>query len=68
MEDNGPGVPAAVRSRLFTTYVTGGGGMGSGLIDSRIVARAHGGDVTLASADSPTRFQLAMPEGDKDGK
>ena len=55
IEDRGPGIPAEQRERIFEPYVrleasrarhTGGAGLG--LAIARAVARAHGGDVTLA--------------------
>jgi signal transduction histidine kinase len=43
-------------------------GLGLGLYLARQIARAHGGDCTLESADGPTRFQLKLPAGDASGK
>jgi signal transduction histidine kinase len=68
VEDDGPGVPSQVQSKLFTGYVMSSGGMGSGLMDSQVVARAHGGEVKLTSPQSPTRFELTMPQGEIDGQ
>jgi two-component system nitrogen regulation sensor histidine kinase GlnL len=50
VEDDGPGVPAALRQRLFTPFVTGGGGSGLGLFFVRQVAEAHGGRVLVETA------------------
>jgi signal transduction histidine kinase len=58
IEDRGPGIPAEERERVFEPYVrleasrarhTGGAGLG--LAIARAVARAHGGEVTLAPRD-----------------
>lgn len=57
--DTGPGIPPALRDRLFERYVTqdngagsaggrGRGGRGLGLSISRALARRMGGDLTLA--------------------
>ena len=52
IEDNGPGVPEAIRDRIFHPLVSGReGGSGLGLPIARDIARAHGGDLTLS--DSP---------------
>lgn len=50
--DDGPGVAAADRERIFERFVSIGanGGSGLGLPIARSIARAHGGDVT-AEAD-----------------
>lgn len=48
--DNGPGVDAAARPRLFEAYFTTKGeglGTGMGLSVSRTLARSHGGDLRL---------------------
>ncbi len=55
IEDDGPGVPAAELERVFEPFYrrepsrsreTGGAGLGLAVV--RSIARAHGGDVTLA--------------------
>jgi signal transduction histidine kinase len=65
--DRGPGVPVAVRSRLFRPFQRGNGtdgpaGMGLGLVLVRGLARAHGGDV--AYRDNPgggAKFVVNLP-------
>lgn len=65
IEDNGPGIPASVRDRLFQPFTGTGrpGGSGLGLAIARDLARAHGGDVTLVSTgETGTRFLVAIPD------
>lgn len=53
VEDTGSGIPADVLPRVFEPFVTtkeGGRGTGLGLPISRDLVRAHGGDMTIASA------------------
>jgi len=61
--DDGPGVPAADRERIFQRFVTTRpGGNGLGLSTSREIAQAHGGTLTLR--DSPgggATFVLQLP-------
>lgn len=65
ISDNGPGVPDAVRARLFQPFGTTSrpGGSGLGLAIARDLARAHGGDVTLvATSESGTVFRIVIPD------
>ena len=52
VEDDGPGIPAELRHRLFERFVRGhgdtGGGSGLGLAIVRAVAETHGGSVEVA--------------------
>jgi two-component system, LuxR family, sensor kinase FixL len=59
--DNGPGVPAASRERVFEPFVSGKRtGMGLGLAVSRAIAEAHGG--TLDAMPGPHgEFRLVLP-------
>jgi len=70
VDDNGPGVPEALRSRLFDAFVTtkassgalGESGWGLGLTVSARFAASFGG--TLQVGDSPlggARFTLRLP-------
>ncbi|WP_460717896.1 sensor histidine kinase [Nocardia heshunensis] len=71
VDDDGPGIPAADRERVFGRFVrleadraraTGGSGLGLAIV-AEIVA-AHGGSVTIG--ESPwggARFVIALPTG-----
>lgn len=61
--DNGPGVPAALRQRIFEPFFTSRpDGTGLGLAVVRSVAEAHGGDIRLDSSEGAgARFVLRLP-------
>ena len=60
--DNGPGVNARIKPRLFEPFVTGrSNGVGIGLALSRRIARAHGGDLRLVEGTRETAFELTLP-------
>jgi len=46
VEDNGPGIPEEVRSRLFMPFASGRESTGLGLAIARALARASGGELT----------------------
>jgi signal transduction histidine kinase len=63
--DNGPGVPEKVRERLFQPFAGTArpGGSGLGLVISRDLARAHGGDISLmATGPQGTTFRIEIPD------
>jgi len=62
VEDDGPGVPEALKPRLFQRFAKGSDSRGSGLglAICRWVARSHGGDVTL---EGGSRFAARVPLG-----
>ena len=65
VEDNGPGVPAEIRSRIFDSFFTTkppGLGTGLGLTISRDIARSAGGELSVQS--EPGRgalFRVRLP-------
>jgi signal transduction histidine kinase len=66
--DNGPGVAARDRERIFRRFERGsrpahGGGYGLGLAIGREIAHRMGGELRLASPAAPTRFVLELPAG-----
>ncbi len=63
VEDDGPGVPAALRDRIFQPFfTTREGGSGLGLALAGKVAVAHGGSLTLGPGTSGgARFALRIP-------
>ena len=62
VEDTGPGIPRAIRDRLFEPFVTAGKdhGLGLGLALSRQTLRDHGGDLWTEPADG-ARFVICLP-------
>ncbi|ALK34946.1 sensor histidine kinase [Burkholderia plantarii] len=60
--DDGPGVSAAERERIFEPFVTGRpDGAGLGLAVVREIAAAHGGRAWLAGDANPTCFVIELP-------
>jgi two-component system, LuxR family, sensor kinase FixL len=61
VEDEGPGISAEARERVFEPFVSGKpSGMGLGLAISRAIAEAHGGSLE-ARAASHGEFHLVLP-------
>lgn len=63
VEDDGPGIPDPVlRDRLFQPFATTKPrGLGLGLYQSRMIARAHGGDLRAVSGTGRgARFELRL--------
>jgi len=64
VEDNGPGVPADQRDRIFEPFVStkGAAGNGLGLWISAEIARRHGGSLTVdAARGGGAVFRLTLP-------
>ena len=61
--DNGPGVPADLRERIFDPFYTGRvKGTGLGLTVVATIAKSHGGEVKVDDAQGGgARFVLALP-------
>jgi signal transduction histidine kinase len=62
----GPAIPADKLARLFHPFTRGsneGSGLGLGLHIASEIARAHGGTLTVESADGRTTFTFVMSEG-----
>lgn len=65
--DNGPGIPLAIRERVFEPFVTAGkrGGTGLGLAIVKRVVENHGGHVMFQTESGVgTRFILDLPAAD----
>jgi signal transduction histidine kinase len=66
--DEGPGIAAADRSRVFERFTTGAaqdGGTGLGLAIARWVTQLHGGLIEVAELDRPgqgCRIRATLPE------
>jgi len=61
VQDDGPGIPEPLKSRLFTPFASGHDGTGLGLSIARALARAGGGDLTCAeSRPGRTTFRFTF--------
>jgi signal transduction histidine kinase len=67
VSDDGPGIAAPDRERIFEPYVRAGdgsraGGLGLGLAICRRIVRAHGGTILVADAPGGgSRFSFTLP-------
>ena len=65
--DDGPGIPSSERERIFERFVRLGtssapAGTGLGLVISKAIAEAHGGDITVSSkVGEGTCFRVELP-------
>jgi signal transduction histidine kinase len=65
VQDNGPGIPASIRERVFEPFQTAdrNGGTGLGLAISAELVRAHGGVIEVEnSGPSGTSFRVVIPD------
>jgi len=65
IDDRGPGIPAAVRSRLFQPFATGrSDGVGLGLSLAHRIITLHGGRIRLDDrSGGGTRATISFPIG-----
>jgi signal transduction histidine kinase len=64
VSDNGPGIPKAIREKVFEPYFTTKGaedGTGLGLAICRKLTEAHGGTITLNSSPQGTQVRVTFP-------
>jgi signal transduction histidine kinase len=62
VSDDGPGVPADLRAKIFEPlFTTKARGIGLGLAVSRSLAESNGGALVLGDAGGGARFTLTMP-------
>jgi two-component system sensor histidine kinase TtrS len=62
VQDSGPGISAAVRSRLFEPFfTTKPEGLGMGLSISRSIVEAHGGQLQAESQPTGATFHFSIP-------
>ena len=62
IEDNGPGVPEAIRERIFYPLVSGReGGSGLGLTLAQTFVQQHLGTIECESEPGKTTFKIMMP-------
>ena len=62
IQDNGPGVPEAIRDRIFYPLVTGrDGGSGLGLTLAQTFVQQHRGTIECESEAGKTLFKIVIP-------
>lgn len=64
INDNGPGIPEAIRDRLFEAFVTHGkhSGTGLGTAIAKSIIEAHGGEISFQSrCQEGTTFYISIP-------
>lgn len=62
VEDNGPGVPEAIRERIFFPLVSGReGGSGLGLTLAQMFVQQHHGSIDCESVPGRTVFRIVIP-------
>ena len=69
IRDNGPGVPAEIRDRIFDAlFTTRAKGTGLGLALCRRIVAAHRGEIALEPSDSGAHFRIWIPDDDDGGR
>ena len=62
VEDNGPGIPAAIRDKIFYPLVSGrDGGSGLGLTIAQTFVAQHNGTIEWTSTPGQTVFTILLP-------
>lgn len=64
IQDDGPGIPADIQSKIFNPFFTTkpiGKGTGMGMSISYNVIQKHGGDIRLSSQPGKTVFEVILP-------
>lgn len=64
VEDNGPGIPPAIRSKLFEPFASAGkqGGTGLGLAITQEIVKVHGGTISAdLTRDRGCLFRITLP-------
>jgi signal transduction histidine kinase len=67
ISDNGPGIPFAIRSKVFEAFQTAAraGGTGLGLAIAAELVQAHGGTIVIKKSDETgTCFKINFPDMD----
>jgi signal transduction histidine kinase len=62
VRDDGPGIPAEVRPRIYEPFFStkeGGTGLGMSIVHSLV--SLHGGSIELQTGSHGTRFDVAIP-------
>ncbi len=62
VEDDGPGIPAAIQARIYEPFFTtkdSGTGLGMSIVHSMVTL--HGGTIAIESSSNGTRFDVAIP-------
>jgi signal transduction histidine kinase len=68
VRDDGPGIAAEVRPRIFEAlFTTKAKGNGLGLALCRRIAEAHGGTVTLEPSERGATFRITIPDARDEG-
>ncbi len=69
VHDDGPGIPADVRPRIFEAlFTTKSRGTGLGLALCRRIVEAHGGTIALSPSTQGASFVVTVPDTDSFGR